>query len=149
MNPFTTEEILAEQASTVVERSRGVVPAAEEEPIQTTQGAPFRVEKHHLLPQQAALQSQMEALGINIHRYTVTLDRDRHQREIHLFGYGGIWNEEWETYFAEKERRGETVTKRGVYQKLINMMRRFGLQGHRIHPYRTDDVESDLSDILR
>lgn len=130
--------------------------------VQPTEQQPFRTQQHHIFPRSQRFAARWRALGIDIDRYVISIDAERHQEEAHAGGMrdrmrgiripglsgGGAFNQDWIDYFADKERRGETPTPRGIYQKAQNILAKYGLTNMRLHVYNNPDQETSLSELL-
>jgi hypothetical protein len=152
MNPFTTREILAEHKE-VTEPSHLLRPPAEEGLEEITR---LPVHDHHLLPEQFKPRFENLADGrIDINLFIITIDEAHHLGVIHGYNQNGYnewernWNGIWGGYFREKNSRGEPPTKLGVYRKLLNMMRGFGLTNFEVHRYRNVGEVHDLREMLQ
>ncbi|AEI62822.1 putative lipoprotein [Corallococcus macrosporus] len=90
-----------------------------------------RWEKHHIFPQARDLAEWFEGQGINIHRYTLPIPRDLHQR-IHGGGArGGAWNQAW----REFRLRNEEATPEEIFKHAGELIYRFQLLGGPLRPY--------------
>ncbi len=66
-------------------------------------------EKHHIFPQEKGLKLWFEGQRINIHRYTILIDKELHHR-IHKGPGGGPWNAEWRRFqFENPEATAEEM----------------------------------------
>jgi uncharacterized lipoprotein (TIGR02269 family) len=86
-------------------------------------------EKHHIFPQQELLRRWFEGKGINIHEYTILIDKELHHR-IHKGPEGGPWNAAW----REFRRSNERATKEEIWSFAWQLCVRFGIYGP-IEPY--------------
>jgi len=86
-------------------------------------------EKHHIFPRQEGLREWFERQGINIHKETMLLDLDTHQR-IHKGPDGGPWNQAWRNFRKANQR----ATQEDMYRYARELIVRFDLYGP-ILPY--------------
>jgi uncharacterized lipoprotein (TIGR02269 family) len=85
--------------------------------------------KHHLFPQAGRLAQWFRIKGINIHRYTMVLERQVHNR-IHRGPKGGPWNAEWDAFI----RANDGATQAQIWEQAVKMIFRYKLMGP-IVPY--------------
>lgn len=65
--------------------------------------------KHHVYPQRKILKEKFDALGIDIHKYTVKMPRELHV-DLHRDGpFGGKWNQEWVTFFDKYKKHRQRL----------------------------------------
>jgi uncharacterized lipoprotein (TIGR02269 family) len=86
-------------------------------------------EKHHIFPQEQRLKLWFESRGINIHKETMLLDLDTHQR-IHKGASGGPWNAAWRAF----QEAHPGASKEEMYRYARELIIRFDLIGP-ILPY--------------
>jgi uncharacterized lipoprotein (TIGR02269 family) len=85
--------------------------------------------KHHVFPQ--AFKTWFTFKGINIHEWTLVIDKQVHEN-IHRGGMGGPWNAEWDRYI--KLNRG--ATKQAIHLFAMQMIFRYDLAGP-VVPYHS------------
>lgn len=85
--------------------------------------------KHHLFPQQPELARWFKRKGINIHRFTMVLEKDVHDR-LHRGADGGPWNAAWREFV----RSNDAATEAEIWQQAIKLVFRFEIAGP-IVPY--------------
>jgi hypothetical protein len=81
----------------------------------------FEYVTHHGLPQQKKLQAIFRALGLDIEKYTIRMEKNRH-RFIHT-NRGGNWNRVWEKFL--KDPKNHDAAK--IVEQLNKMIRDFKL----------------------
>jgi uncharacterized lipoprotein (TIGR02269 family) len=88
-------------------------------------------EKHHIFPQE--FKRWFDQKGISIHRYTVLVDKELHDR-IHRGPSGGPWNAAWREFRLASQRATqeeiwayawELCVKFGIYGPILPYSRRF------------------------
>ena len=87
---------------------------------------------HHIFPQNEMMSEWFADRGINVHHYTVTLDRVDHDI-IHTW-----WNYEWEAFMAS-EPPDRYYTTGEIQDKAAQMMEDAGILDSYIHGYRRDE----------
>ena len=113
------------------------------------------VHDHHLLADEFRHRFSAEYLDIDINRYTITIDEGHHLGVIHGYNRNGYnewkvqWNGKWRSYFDDKDNRHEKPTRLGIYRKVKNMMREYGLNSFEIHVYKSPRNTTDLDELLR
>lgn len=103
-------------------------------PLLLSGDTPQRVQfhDHHIFPQQ--FRQYFEQRGIDIDRYTVTIDAATHLEGVHGAGIGampGQWNKAWADFIA----RNPTATRQQVFDFAGQLMKRYGISSSEIHPY--------------
>jgi hypothetical protein len=95
---------------------------------------------HHIFPQNEMMREWFADRGINVHDYTVTLDRVDHEI-MHKW-----WNQEWEAFMAaEPQDRHYTaaeIENRAAHmmEEAAQIMQDPGMFDY-LHPYRNYDYE--------
>lgn len=85
--------------------------------------------KHHLFSQQPILARWFRRKGIDIHKYTMVVERAVHNR-IHRGAEGGPWNAEWRAFMTNNP----SATQAQLWEQAMKMIFRFELTGP-IVPY--------------
>jgi len=88
-------------------------------------------EKHHIFPQEERLKLWFEGQQINIHQYTILIDKELHHR-IHKGPGGGPWNAAWRKFRAEKPR----ATAEEMWNHAWKLCVEFGVYGPMLPYYR-------------
>jgi uncharacterized lipoprotein (TIGR02269 family) len=88
-------------------------------------------EKHHLFPQEERLKRWFEIKGINIHKYTILIDKDLHHR-IHKGPSGGPWNAAWRRFQRERPR----ATEEEMWNHAWKLCVEFGIYGSILPDHR-------------
>lgn len=78
--------------------------------------------KHHVFPQ--AFKEWFISRGVNIHEWTLVLDKQVHQN-IHRGELGGPWNAEWRYYI----RNNPLANRQAIHLFAVQMIFRFDLSG--------------------
>ncbi|NMO19069.1 TIGR02269 family lipoprotein [Pyxidicoccus fallax] len=78
--------------------------------------------KHHVFPQ--AFKRWFERQGVNIHEWTLVIDKQVHER-IHRGKSGGPWNAEWDAYI----RLNPFAKQQAIHLFAVQMIFRFDLAG--------------------
>jgi len=78
--------------------------------------------KHHVFPQ--AFKKWFTARGVNIHEWTLVLDKQVHEK-IHRGESGGPWNAEWERYI----QINRFAPRQAIHLFAVQMIFRFQLSG--------------------
>ncbi|HZI11638.1 MAG TPA: TIGR02269 family lipoprotein [Myxococcus sp.] len=85
--------------------------------------------KHHVFPQ--AFKEWFSSRGVNIHEWTLVLDKQVHQN-IHRGELGGPWNAEWAHYIRYNGR----ANRQAIHLFAMQMIFRFDLSGP-VVPYHS------------
>ncbi|MFP2907325.1 TIGR02269 family lipoprotein [Pyxidicoccus sp. 3LFB2] len=78
--------------------------------------------KHHVFPR--AFKDWFDRRGVNIHEWTLVLDKQVHQN-IHRGEAGGPWNAEWRLYID----RNPAAQRQAIHLFAVQMIFRFDLSG--------------------
>lgn len=85
--------------------------------------------KHHVFPR--AFKAWFTLRGVNIHEWTLVLDKQVHQN-IHRGERGGPWNAEWQHYI----RYNQLANRQAIHLFAVQMILRFDLSGP-VVPYNS------------
>jgi uncharacterized lipoprotein (TIGR02269 family) len=85
--------------------------------------------KHHIFPQAPGLAAWFRRKGINIHQFTMVVERTVHDR-IHRGSEGGPWNAAWREFIKSNTR----ATEAEIWEHAMKLILRFELAGP-IVPY--------------
>ncbi|WP_434223582.1 SitA6 family polymorphic toxin lipoprotein [Myxococcus faecalis] len=80
-------------------------------------------ERHHIFPR--AFQPYFATIGIEIHKYTLLVAVEEHQR-VHAGANGGPWNRDWRIWIDENR---DTASRADHFRQGGKMVERYGLVG--------------------
>ena len=89
--------------------------------------------KHHVFPQ--AFKKWFTGRGVNIHEWTLVLDKQVHEK-IHRGESGGPWNGEWELYI----QRNRFASRQAIHLFAVQMIFRFELSGPVVPYYSNKSI---------
>jgi hypothetical protein len=118
---------------------------AVQEGMQVMPGQPWRTEQHHIFCQ--ARRDRFEAVGIDIDRYVVDLDRDNHQDTVHTREVPGNRNPDWDAFFSEHEAQGRQPTRKEMLAFARGLMEKNGWDHHVLHVYNDPSRQTNLAEL--